>query len=177
MTLVRHTNEHNIARPSSPLAEAFARHGVRMTFHRNEEIFAQDDPVERLYRVARGVVRTSRVNADGRRQVGDFYYVGDVFGLEPGPLHRFGGEALEDCEIVVVRRSTVRAELDQAILEAQRVEMERLRSYSIAHDCGFVLDARVRPATGGPDRWMRLIGAPVSEDGRLVRLHGLKLWL
>jgi CRP/FNR family nitrogen fixation transcriptional regulator len=132
MTLVRHTNEHNIARPSSPLAEAFARHGVRMTFHRNEEIFAQDDPVERLYRVARGVVRTSRVNADGRRQVGDFYYVGDVFGLEPGPLHRFGGEALEDCEIVVVRRSTVRAaELDQAILEAQRVEMERLQDHVV----------------------------------------------
>ena len=73
--------------------------------------------------------------------------------------------------------SVTRAEALALYREESRVAMERLRSYSIAHDCGFVLDAQVRPAAGGPDRWMRLIGAPVSEDGRSVRLHGLKLWL
>jgi CRP/FNR family nitrogen fixation transcriptional regulator len=40
------------------------------------------------------VVRTSRLTVDGRRQVGDFYYAGDIFGLEPGPDHRFAAEAL-----------------------------------------------------------------------------------
>ena len=54
--------------------------------------------------------------------------------LEPGPDHRFGAEALEDCEILVVRRSAVRAavgdaELDRAILEAQRVEMQRMQEH------------------------------------------------
>ena len=47
-----------------------------------------------------------------------------------------GAEALEDCEILVVRRSAVRAaagdaELDRAILEAQRLEMERLQDHVV----------------------------------------------
>ena len=61
--------------------------------------------------------------------------------------------------------------------EESRATMERLRTDAVANQRGFVLDARIRPADGGPQRWMRLICAPVVEDGRTVRLHGLKLWL
>lgn len=136
MTLAYPMTDPRTARPPSALADAFERHGVRMAYHRNEEIYAQDDEAELLYRVVRGVVRTSRLTADGRRQVGDFYYVGDLFGLEPGPDHRFAAEALDDCEILVVRRSAVRAfagdaELDRAILEATRQEMERLQEHVV----------------------------------------------
>ena len=120
----------------SALHDAFERHGVRMTYRRDEEIYAQDDAVELLYQVVRGVVRTSRLTVDGRRQVGDFYSAGAIFGLEPGPDHRFAAEALADCEILVVRRSAVRAfageaALDRAILEAQRLEMERLQDHVV----------------------------------------------
>jgi len=136
MTLAYPLDDPRTARPASALSEAFERHGVRVTYDRNEEIYAQDDAVELLYRVVKGVVRTSRLTMDGRRQVGDFYYPGDLFGLEPGPDHRFGAEALEDCEVLVVRRSAVRAaagdaELDRAILEAQRLEMERLQDHVV----------------------------------------------
>jgi PAS domain-containing protein len=61
--------------------------------------------------------------------------------------------------------------------EDSRAALERLRSYSIARQRGFVLDARIRPAGGAAVRWMRVIAAPVFEDGRAVQLHGLKLWL
>jgi len=61
--------------------------------------------------------------------------------------------------------------------EESRAAMERLRGYSIKHCQPFVIDARIRPASGEPMRWMRLIGAPTCEDGRAVRLHGLKLRL
>lgn len=61
--------------------------------------------------------------------------------------------------------------------EDSRAAMERLRSYSIANGRAFVLDAQIKPAGVGHERWMRLIGAPVSENGRPVLLHGLKLWL
>lgn len=136
MTLAHPFTDPCPARPASALTLAFERHGVRLTYARDEEIYAQDDAVELLYRVIKGAVRTSRLTADGRRQVGDFYYVGDLFGLEPGPDHRFAAEALEDCEILVVRRSTVRAaagdaELDRAILEAQQLEMERLQDHVV----------------------------------------------
>lgn len=134
MTLAYPLTDPRTARPASALADAFARHGVRMTYARNEEIYAQDDEAELLYQIVRGVVRTSRLTMDGRRQVGDFYYPGDIFGLEPGPDHRFAAEALGDCEIQVVRRGAVRAfagdaELDRAILEATRQEMERLQEH------------------------------------------------
>lgn len=58
--------------------------------------------------------------------------------------------------------------------EESRAAMERLRGHAIKHRRGFTLDVEIKPATGGR-RWMRLIGAPVSEGGRAVRLHGLKL--
>lgn len=59
--------------------------------------------------------------------------------------------------------------------EESRARMESLRSHAIKHKRGFTLDAKIRPAAGGEDRWMRLIGVPVCENGRAVRLHGLKL--
>ena len=61
--------------------------------------------------------------------------------------------------------------------EESRAAMERLRSYAITHRQGFVLDARIRPANGGAERWMRLIAAPSVEGGSIARLHGVKLWL
>lgn len=70
-----------------------------------------------------------------------------------------------------------RAEALALYSEESRAAMERLRSYSIAHQQSFVLDAQIRPASGESLRWMRLIGTPVVEGGRTVRLHGLKLWL
>ncbi len=122
------------AADETALDQAFDRLGTRINIARDEEVYAQDDEADRFYRVISGVIRTSRLTADGRRQVGDFYYTGEVFGLEPGPDHRFAAEALTDCEIQVVRRSAVRAfagdaEVDRAILEATRVEMERLQEH------------------------------------------------
>jgi CRP/FNR family nitrogen fixation transcriptional regulator len=134
MTLAYPMDDLRAARPASVLVAAIDRLGARKTFGRESEIYAQDDQVERMFRVVAGVVRTSRVTADGRRQVGDFYYPGDIFGLEPGPDHRFGAEALTDCEVQVVRVASVRAfagdaEVDRAILEATRCEMERLQEH------------------------------------------------
>jgi PAS domain-containing protein len=58
--------------------------------------------------------------------------------------------------------------------EESRAAMERLRSHAIKHRRGFTLDAAIR-TPAGERRWMRLIAAAVCEDGRVVRLHGLKL--
>jgi PAS domain-containing protein len=57
--------------------------------------------------------------------------------------------------------------------EESRAAMERLRTYAIRHRRGFTLDVEIRPAVG-PNRWMRLIAAPLCDGDRTVRLHGLK---
>jgi CRP/FNR family transcriptional regulator, nitrogen fixation regulation protein len=134
MTLAYPLDDPRTARPAAAIADVIDRLGLRMSFARNDEIYAQDDEVEFLYRVMSGSVRTSRLTSDGRRQVGDFYYPGDVFGLETGPEHRFSAEALSDCEVRVVKRSSVRAfsgdaELDRAILTATHRELERAQEH------------------------------------------------
>lgn len=134
MTLAYPLNDPRTARPASALIEAFDRLGSRQRFAREDEIYGQDDEAEMFYRIVSGVVRTSRLTSDGRRQVGDFYYAGDLIGLDPGPEHRYCAEALTNCEVQVVRRSAVRAfagdvEVDRAILEATGREVERLQEH------------------------------------------------
>lgn len=85
------------------------RFGARIAFARGDEVFAQDEEADLIYRVVRGAVRTSRVLNDGRVQAGEIYGEGDVFGYDAGPTHRFAAEALSSCLIAVVRRSTLEA--------------------------------------------------------------------
>ena len=58
--------------------------------------------------------------------------------------------------------------------EESRASLEKLRSYAIREKRGFTLDVQIRPAVGG-SRWVRIIAAPICQDGKTVRLHGLKL--
>lgn len=90
-------------------ADAMARMGLRMHFAKDEEIYGQDEDTDLIYLVVKGAVRTTSVMRDGRRQIGEFYYPGDIFGLEPGALHRFSAEALSDCEIVAMKAQALRA--------------------------------------------------------------------
>ena len=51
--------------------------------------------------------------------------------------------------------------------------LQRVREYALRHALGFILDAEIEPEGGGR-RWIRVLAVPVSENGRIVRLHGLK---
>jgi CRP/FNR family nitrogen fixation transcriptional regulator len=82
--------------------------GVRMRFASGEEIYAQEDEADLVYQVVSGAVRTTRLTSDGRRHIGDFYYPGDLFGMEAGPEHRYSAEALGECEVVFVKRAALK---------------------------------------------------------------------
>ena len=58
--------------------------------------------------------------------------------------------------------------------DESRASLEKLRSYAIREKRGFTIDVQIRPAVGG-SRWVRIIAAPICQDGKTVRLHGLKL--
>jgi len=121
-------------KPLTTAADAIDELGLRMAFAKDEEVYGQDEDADMLYRVVSGVVRTSRLMSDGRRQVGDFYYPGDVFGLEPGDAHRFAAEALTDCVVLVLKQSTLRAHADDEALtkiiwEAAARELERAQEH------------------------------------------------
>jgi len=115
-------------------AEAWAG-AARLVFRQGEEIYAQNEDADLIYRLVRGAVRTSHLLADGRRQIGDFYYDGDVLGVEIGSTHRFSAEALGDCEIVAIRRSGSAAyqsgRLDRMIWQATASELQRAQSHML----------------------------------------------
>src|SRR5262245_62463131 len=80
---------------SSPVVNSHGRAssielmGAPLSFCRREEIYGEGEPAEYLYRVVGGSVRTYKVLDDGRRQIGGFYFPGDMFGLESGKEHSF----------------------------------------------------------------------------------------
>jgi CRP/FNR family transcriptional regulator, nitrogen fixation regulation protein len=81
--------------------------GAPMSFGRNAEIYGEGEPADYLYKVMSGSVRTYKVLTDGRRQIGAFYMVGDVFGLETGDEHTFSAEAISDAKVLVIKRSAL----------------------------------------------------------------------
>ncbi|MCR5879275.1 helix-turn-helix domain-containing protein [Phenylobacterium sp. J367] len=122
------------------IVEVMDRLGTPMRFARNAEVYAQDDEAEFLYRVVSGTVRTVRFASDGRRLLGDFYYAGDLFGLEAGPRHRFSAEVLTDGVVQVLKRTAVRAfageaAMQAAILAETHKELGRTQSHLMLLSC------------------------------------------
>lgn len=106
---------------------------VRMYFAAGEEVYGQDEPADLIYCLAKGSIRTSHLLADGRRQIGDFYYDGDVFGVETGPRNRFSAEALTPCEVMVVKRSGsvafAPARVEKLLWAATATELARAQTH------------------------------------------------
>src|SRR5664279_570653 len=108
----RHPAAHIVARPVPPASlrpatTSIELMGAAMPFGRNAEIYGENEPAEYLYKVVSGTVRTYKVLNDGRRQIGAFYVTGDMYGLEIGDVHTFSAEAIVDCKVMVIKRSTV----------------------------------------------------------------------
>jgi CRP-like cAMP-binding protein len=137
------------------------RMGAPMLFKRNAEIYGENEDAEYLYKVVTGTVRTYKVLADGRRQIGAFYVPGDVFGLESGALHAFSAEAVADSKVLVVKRSAVVAlaardtEVAHQLWTITSRELQRAQEHFLAliktaeeRVVGFLLDMAARVSNG-----------------------------
>jgi CRP/FNR family nitrogen fixation transcriptional regulator len=107
-------------RERAPLAEAFSTAGMSLRYARNSEIYGEGEPVDNVYKVVSGAVRTYKLLSDGRRQIGEFHIEGDVFGLEVGTERQFTAEAIADAVVLVAKRSAlVTLASDDARLSAE----------------------------------------------------------
>lgn len=59
-----------------------------------EEVYAQGERADQLFRVEFGAVRIYRLLADGRRQISAFHFPGEVFGFEADGVHHFFADAI-----------------------------------------------------------------------------------
>jgi CRP-like cAMP-binding protein len=136
--------------------------GAPMSFGRNAEIYGEGEPADYLYKVVSGTVRTYKVLADGRRQIGAFYMAGEVFGLEMGDEHTFSAEAISDAKVLVIKRSALvaLAERDNEVArqlwaltgrELSRVQDHILLLIKTAQErvVGFLLEMAERATNNG----------------------------
>lgn len=94
-----------LAHTDDGLPTEISRLGRRMHHPRGRTIVNEGDPVERVFRVVSGVVRTTKLLADGRRQVLDFVSADDDVLLGDGDVHPASIEAVTDVTIVSYPRA------------------------------------------------------------------------
>src|SRR5216117_1237093 len=77
------------------------------TYKKGAEIYGEKEPADYVYQVKAGAVRSYKLLSDGRRQIGAFHLVGDIFGLESGATHRLAAEAIIDTTVRLVKRRSL----------------------------------------------------------------------
>lgn len=88
-------------------------------YARGAEIFGEAEPAEYVYQVVEGAVRSYKLLSDGRRQIGAFHLVGDIFGLENGAVHRFTAEAIVDTTVRLAKRLSLEHVAEEDALVAR----------------------------------------------------------
>jgi len=126
-------------------------------YSRGAEVFGEAEPAEYIYQVVSGAVRSYKLLSDGRRQIGAFHLVGDIFGLGNGAAHRFTAEAIVDTTLRLVRRTSLEhvAETnalvarnllsmtannlqhaeDHMLLLGRKTSLERVAAFLLEMDC------------------------------------------
>src|SRR3981189_595403 len=76
-------------------------------YRKGTEIYGEKEPADYVYQVIAGAVRSYKLLSDGRRQIGAFHLVGDVFGLENSSFHRFTAEAIVNTTVLLIKRRSL----------------------------------------------------------------------
>ena len=101
-------------------------------------LFYEGDDMEFLYQVTSGVLRLTRLLADGRRQVIAFGYPGDIIGFSSNGIHHTDCKALTDVRLQPFRRSALERGEGDRILHAAFLQAA-LREISSMQDHFMVL--------------------------------------
>lgn len=127
--------ETRIVPPLGSDTELLAGHpqtaGAQFTYRADEEIYGEDEPAEFIYKVVSGAVRSYKLLADGRRQIGAFHLPGDLFGLEASGTHQLTAEAIVETKVVLLKRRSLdalAAENVQVAYKLWTAAAENLRS-------------------------------------------------
>lgn len=82
------------------------------TIHMGHHLFCEGDDADFVYKVIEGVVRTSKVFIDGRRQVMAFGYPGDIVGLSHDGLYHNDCDAINEVKVRIYRKNTFNMSFD-----------------------------------------------------------------
>jgi CRP/FNR family transcriptional regulator, nitrogen fixation regulation protein len=124
---------------------ALERIGTRLSFSRNNEIYAEDDDADDWYKVISGTVRICKLLADGRRHIAKFCFAGECFGLDGAGERRYAAEAVDDVVVMRFRRGSTEQLIDQNPMVARLLREAMLRDLSNAHGRSLLLGRMTAP--------------------------------
>jgi CRP/FNR family nitrogen fixation transcriptional regulator len=148
--------------PVVPAGKSFDLAAPATAFSRDQEVFGEGEPAIYLYKVASGCVRTYNTLSDGRRQIGAFYFPGDIFGLEGRKLHSVSAEAITRCRLQAIKLTELVSRmprgivLNRLLLDLTTEELQRTQSHILLllksaqeRVVGFLLDMEKREDSPG----------------------------
>jgi CRP/FNR family nitrogen fixation transcriptional regulator len=100
-------------------------------YDRGAEIYGQAEPADYIYQIVDGAVRSYKLLSDGRRQIGAFHLIGDIFGLENNAVHRFTAEAIVDTTVRLIKRCSLEHVAESDALVA--IELLNMTTTNLQH--------------------------------------------
>jgi CRP/FNR family transcriptional regulator, nitrogen fixation regulation protein len=155
-----------LRRPATPDAlDLLEQFGSTMAVQREHEIHGQGAATDNCWRILSGCVRTVKLMEDGRRQVAEFLFPGELLGLDDQGTHNFAAEAVTD---VTLRRYPRR--MVEALADSHAGLSRRLRSLALAN----LRNAHERIITLGRKTAVEKIASFVLEMERRSTAPGRK---
>src|SRR6516225_5165102 len=124
---------------------ALERIGARLSFARNDEIYAEGDGSDCWYKVVSGTVRICKLLADGRRHIAEFCFSGDCFGIDNANERVYAAEAVDDVIVMRFRRGPTEQLVDQNPVVARLLRDAMVRDLTSAHSRTLLLGRMTAP--------------------------------
>ncbi len=132
-----------IAQPPQPFPasglDLLEQFGTRRSLARGQQLYAAGDPATYCYRIVSGSLRMVGLDAEGRRQIADFLFPGDLCGFDSLETHHLSAEALSDAVVMCYPRRAVEALSERNATVARRLHDAALRNLRRAHEKMFLL--------------------------------------
>ncbi len=136
---------------------------------RSREIYHHDAPADFCWNIVAGCARQVRSMKDGRRQISDFRWPGDLLGIDDCETHFFGAEAVTDVTLRRYPRKIVEANARihaGLALRLRTMTMDNLRS---AHRHVMTL-GRKTAVERIASFLLEMDRQPANTDSRMVKL-------
>lgn len=135
MQTTRSVTGQALRQPAAPDAlDLLEQFGTTVSVQREHEIHGQGDTTDYCWRILSGCVRRVKLMEDGRRQVAEFLFAGELLGLDDQGIHDFAAEAVTDVTLRRYPRRMVEALADSHAALARRLRAMALADLRNAHD-------------------------------------------
>jgi CRP/FNR family nitrogen fixation transcriptional regulator len=126
---------HALRHPAVPdTLDLLEQFGSTVVVQREHGIHGQGATAEYCWRILTGCVRMVKLMEDGRRQVADFLFAGDLLGLDDLGTYDFAAEAVTDVKLRRYPRRMVEALADSHVGLARRLRVLALGNLRNAHE-------------------------------------------